>query len=223
MFEWFNNNQGSMSAILSLIGLSLSFVAICISINVSRKQNKIALFQNKFEIYKVLRNWHISISIYPIAFNNFLGLYSGSLLNKELHQIIDEILETAGYLFSKPVLNKLQKVKYNFEELEGLDSSIEAYLSDFKTKYGQEMFAAFREELSNYFTVPNPSEYENEFKEYCGKKVVSCYVYDEVLRDNRREVLNFYDLYKARNAVFKEISDVHKDVLNLMKDEIKPL
>ena len=51
LINWCNTNGGFLSAILSVVTLIISIVAIWVSISVSRKQNRIALFEKRATLH----------------------------------------------------------------------------------------------------------------------------------------------------------------------------
>ena len=65
-----NNNQGFLSALLAIVSISLSVVAICISISTAKQQNKIALFEKRQHVYddlddyvnRQLTSWEFDLS-----------------------------------------------------------------------------------------------------------------------------------------------------------------
>lgn len=51
MIEWLNLNEGITNILLSIISLIIAFIAIIISVLTAKRQNKIALFEKRYEVY----------------------------------------------------------------------------------------------------------------------------------------------------------------------------
>ena len=76
VIDWCNANQGFLSAILSIITIALSFLAIYFSRKESKKQNKIALFEKRTDLLKQLHELK--------EFFTWLQLYKNALTGDNL-------------------------------------------------------------------------------------------------------------------------------------------
>jgi len=54
LVNYCNDNQGFMSAVLALFAVIVSIIAIWISISTTKKQNKIALFEKRYQAYYMM-------------------------------------------------------------------------------------------------------------------------------------------------------------------------
>ena len=66
LINWCNTNGGFLSAILSVVTLIISIVAIWVSISVSRKQNRIALFEKRATLHSKfvqIKNFRDSLNL----------------------------------------------------------------------------------------------------------------------------------------------------------------
>ena len=70
MIEWCNINEGFASVIISAISVIIAIVAIFISFLTARKQNKIVLFEKRFECYQRLMELK-RFSDFANRFNSF--------------------------------------------------------------------------------------------------------------------------------------------------------
>jgi|GEM_PF-5249616 len=71
IMAWFNTNQGFVGAVLSVLTIVLSVIAIWISIATGRKQNKISLFEKRSEafsaIYSISNHFPACFSLYGMG------------------------------------------------------------------------------------------------------------------------------------------------------------
>lgn len=220
MIEWFNNNQGFMSAILSIVGVIISVVAIWISINVSKKQNRIALFDRKFDVYKELQDYFNAPLGWPKAISKFLMPESNLKSDNAWAPEINEIIGKASLLFSKGLNDILLEMKNKYAEVRQLDSSISSYFSLLKEMPN---FHEVKSQYVEYLQDDSPTdEEEQQFEGLCKRTAISA---NEQIGYNEYEVVeyNFYDLSKKQSSIYQEITKLHERVLDAMAGEIKPL
>lgn len=220
MIECLNNNQGFISAILSMVGLFISGVAIWISISVSKKQNRIALFDKKFEVYKELQDYFNGPKGWPKAVSKFLIPESNFKSDNSWAPEINEIVGKASLLFSKGLCDKLIAMKNKYTEVRQLDSSISSYFSLLEERPDfQEIRAKYVEYLQD--DLPTDDE-EMQFEDLCKRTAVSA---NEQIGYNEYEVVeyNFFDLYKRQSDLYQEITKLQESALEAMAGEIKPL
>lgn len=220
MFDWANNNQGLMSAILSIMGVIVSVIAICISINVSRKQNRIALFDKKFEIYKALEEYFNSSKGWPKAVNKFLIPSSSLPSDNAWAPEINEIVGKATLLFSERLNGKLQEIKNKYAEIRHLDGRISLYFSLLQELPDyQDIKPLFIEYLKS--DCPSGDE-EKKFEELCNRLTIST---NEPIGDGKYELVNykFYDLYRKQSDLVMEIAKAKNNILEIIISEIKPI
>ncbi|MBN2284903.1 MAG: hypothetical protein JXI43_00540 [Tissierellales bacterium] len=220
MIEWFNNNQGFMSAILSIVGVIISVVAIWISINVSKKQNRIALFDRKYDVYKELQDYFNGPLGWPKAISKFLMPDTNLKSDNALAPEINEIIGKASLLFSKDLNDKLHEIKNKYAEIRQIDSSISTYFSLL-----EEMpdFHEIKSQYVEYLQDDSPTdEAEKQFKDLCNITAISA---NEQIGYNEYEVVkyNFYDLNQKQSDIYQEITKLQKSVLGAIFVEIKPL
>lgn len=82
MIAWFNENQGFLTVVLSIVAIIASIIAIIISIRTAQKQNKIDLFDERWEAYKKLRS-----HLYP--FMDIVELFE-EVDKEEVNELIKE-------------------------------------------------------------------------------------------------------------------------------------
>jgi len=209
-----------MSELLSIIGFSISIVAIWISLNVARKQNIIALFQNRVNVLKALEEYFTSPKGYPNAIANFLQPSVKIPTENIWDPEIDELVGKATLLFSKNICDNLLQIKNDYKKVRSLDGKLKAFLSIVKEiPNNEEIELKFRD----YFENPNPNiDEENQFREFCNKH---CLPIDETTDTGEltTEYYNFYDLNKNQSDIFNSICKIQSDILNAMRAEIKPI
>jgi len=219
MLKFFNDNQGLMSAILSAIGLIFSGVAILISIAVARRQNKISLFEKKFETLKALEEYFTSLKGSPTAVSKFIyprfKYESENVWDPEINKLI----ERATLLFSKRLSGDLLQIKDKYSQIRRLDGKISRFFSLLQEipDY-EEIELKFREYLENQ----SPSDdVENQFKELCRKFIFP--EPDPFENDLNISIkYNFYELYNSQSEIFNSIIVLQNHILEAMKYEIKP-
>lgn len=127
IINYCNANQGFMSALLALFSVLVSIIAICISISVTRKQNRIALFEKKYEAYNMISGFLSSMQIYDgtpesvetiliklFSFSNF-GVTHIENLNEpnaktQLVFLFATYLEKIGLLFGDSIEKEYKEI-----------------------------------------------------------------------------------------------------------------
>ena len=97
--------------VLSVTTVSASIIAIIISLWVAHKQNKIALFEKRYEVYK------IALDFFDCAYNYYKKDYRASVSTIQLIEIeiqIDSIIEKSKFLFNADISNILSESKKCF-------------------------------------------------------------------------------------------------------------
>lgn len=195
MIKWFNDNEGFRSAILSTIGVLISGIAIWISSRVSIKQNRIELFDKKFEVFKSLEDYFNNSKGWPKSVSLFLTPGVRFQSDNVWAPEINEIVGKASLLFSDALCQKLVAIKNKYSEIRHLDSSISSYFTLLKDhpKYS-EISPKFIDYLSNNSPT---AEQEEEFMEICSKSKITA---EEPVGDNEFEFVtyNFCDLCVQR-------------------------
>ena len=220
MIEWVNSNQGFMSAILSIVGVIVSSLAICISINVSKKQNRIALFDRKFDVYKKLQDYFNGTLGWPKAISKFLAPGSNFKADNAWEPEINEIIGKASLLFSKDLNDILFEMRNKYAEVRLLDSSINSYFSLLEEVPD---FHKIKSQYVEYLQDASPTdEEEKQFEDLCKRTAISA---KEQIGYNEYEDVkyNFYDLNKEQSGLYQEILKLQERVLDAMTGEIKPL
>ncbi len=57
MIAWFNENQGFLTVILSVVAVFSSLVALILSVWIAKRQERIALFDKRFSVYHGLQEY----------------------------------------------------------------------------------------------------------------------------------------------------------------------
>ena len=97
--------------ILSAVTILASIIAISISLCVASKQNKIALFEKRYEIYRD------ALDFFECAYNNSKKNDRASVSMSQLIKLeikIDSIIEKSKFLFSEEISNILSQGKECF-------------------------------------------------------------------------------------------------------------
>ena len=98
-------------AIATIMAIITSVIAIVISVYTAKRQNKIALFEKRYALYKrCLEFYSIALSYSKDGDNYSIDTHSLLLLEKQLDNDTDE----AGYLFNEKVCRILQYGKTLF-------------------------------------------------------------------------------------------------------------
>ena len=117
--QWCNENQGFLSAILSAVAV---FAAISIPAFIARRQNKIALFEKKYEAYSEILKF--------ICFANQLeGLKFIKHPSDRVHvsQVFDAMKKPNAILYSMSII-----FGFKYEESIGQNEKLQLFLSEIK-------------------------------------------------------------------------------------------
>lgn len=103
--QWCNGNQGFLSAILTIISIFLSVIAICISISTTKRQNKIALFEKRQRVYddldnyvnKQLSSWEFDLSKIEF-FYNYSSTYIEALYDSKIKDFIEYLEKVSSQI-----------------------------------------------------------------------------------------------------------------------------
>lgn len=220
MINWFNCNQGFMSAILSFISLFVSVIAIWISIKSTNKQNRIELFDKKYDIYKSLENYFESLKGNPKAILHFLHPGMKFENDNPWRPEINEIAGKASLLFSDSLSQNLKDMEMKYSRMRQLDNSISSYFSYLEEEpISSEVIPLYKE----YFSNNSPTdEDEKKFKQTCEKSIIKR---EEQTDYNNFEYVtyNLYDLYNEQSNIHTDICNFQKKILKGILEEIKPL
>ena len=97
-----NINQGFISAILSILSLAVAIIAICISIHIMKKQNKISLLEQRYKVINEiehyvlyeLQSWEFDFSKTKI-FYKYSKAYVETLFNKDFGDFLYRLEEVS--------------------------------------------------------------------------------------------------------------------------------
>lgn len=140
--------------ILSLATIVLSVIAVIISICISNKQNKIALFEKRMKVYSVanklvllgeqMRIFQLSMKNYSIE--SFLEIYrfvfsDGQERNmteedaNKLNFYISDVIDSSIFLFKKTIVDELRKIHQKLVEIKNKRNSPDVmdYVSAFSS------------------------------------------------------------------------------------------
>lgn len=207
-----------MSEILSILSIIISAVAIWISTKVSKKQNKIALFDQKFETYKALKDYFDSSKGWPKAVSKFLTPSVKFKTDNTWAPEINEILGKVSLLFSSNLNDKLIDLQNKYAEVRYLDSCISSY---FALLERLDDYQDIRPQFIEYLQDDSPTDDEEKnFIEFCNRRTIST---TDVNADGDSVPVsyNFYDLYKKQSDLYREISEAQKAIHKSILDEIK--
>lgn len=216
MIEWFNSNQ--VCGVLSITSVIISVAAICVSINVLRKQNKIVLFNQKFVVYKSLEEHFNSPMIFQKAVSTFLYPNVGLKSNDPMYKGMNGIIKKAKLLFSKNLNEKLSLLGAKYAEIRSLDNRISLY---FKLLKEESNYQEIRPSFEKYLIKRSP-ENDKSFEEFCNNNKINT---TGTVKENKHEpvVYNFYNLYTKQTVLCQEIIVLQESILKAMLAEIKPL
>lgn len=219
MVEWCNTNQGFLSAILSFIAVCFSGIAIVISVNSTKKQNKIALFDKRLDNYNRLKEYFDSSKGWPKAITKFLSPETRIATDNAWSPEISEIITESSLLFYTGLSNRLLELQEQYKEVRSLDSQISSYFSWLEaTSDFNEIKPLFVEYLEG--TLPDTEEQPlpSEVKKWLvltGYERIDMYEQELVTYD-------FPALYKRQSEICKSIEDSKIGLLDDMRKEIRP-
>lgn len=143
-----------INLILSIVTIMLSVIAVIISICVSNKQNKIALFEKRMEVFSVadklvllgeqMRSEQMSMKDYSIEC--FFEVLSIVFSEGQTHTITEEdanklnfyisgVIDSSNFLFKKPIVDDLKSIHRKLVEIENKRNSpdVMKYVSAFSS------------------------------------------------------------------------------------------
>lgn len=218
---WLNENEGLINGIAVFSSLMLSLIAIGITVITSKEQNKIALFNEKYDIYKDLESYISGFKGLPKAVSNFQ--YPGIKLSKENAWApeINEITGRAELLFSKKLGNRISELRDRYTKIRKLDDSLDSYLA--RLPVHPLFIEKTKERFMYYLQEGFESQKDNEsFRKICVELSISV---DEQVDQDKYETFhyNFYDLYTAQLQITREVQKEKTLILELMRNEIRPI
>ncbi|WKY47712.1 hypothetical protein Q5O24_15400 [Eubacteriaceae bacterium ES3] len=134
-----NDNQGFLSVVLSSITIFASIVAILISVNATKQQNKIALFEERYEVYQEVSIISNFIDGYyetvvkidsssPVSQSQFYE----SLWEGEIHPYTDNSMDVNSIISKQ--LNNVKQAEFLFTNLSVQDfKKLDTYMKNYFT------------------------------------------------------------------------------------------
>jgi hypothetical protein len=122
--NWLNANQGFASAILTAIAVVISFWALFSSIRATKRQNKIALFDKKYEIYEKINILIACLEDYANGKNEINVLVTQLVYFKEGYRNPKEVGDSESvkivheYYLYYPKIDKLYSRKVGNKSIE---------------------------------------------------------------------------------------------------------
>lgn len=216
-----NNNIKDFAEItVSILGLIFSIFALVVSTRVSKRQDRISMFEKKYDVYKTLKSYFESTKGWPKTISRFLypniNLQTDNVWSPE----INEIVESGTLLFSKAVAEKLKIIKKMYADIRHLDINLDSY---FTSLSDQPNYSIIKSKLVEYLQDYTTTEQqEKEFAEFCRNTRIT--VNEPVDQDQYELVTyDFYELHKKQSKLELEISKMQKSILEAILSEIKPL
>ena len=218
---WLNENEGFINGVAVFCSIMLSLIAIGITVITSKEQNKIALFNEKYEIYKRLESYMSGFNGIPKAVGDFQ--FPNVKLPKENAWFpeIDEITRRAELLFSKKLGNRLSMLREMYRKIRRLDDSLSSYLSRLSEHplFNEKTKEQFMYYLQEGFESPVDTE---SFRKICDNLLISV---DEMVDQDKYKTFhyNFYDLYTKQLQIVREIEKEKPLIIELIRNEIRPI
>lgn len=129
IIAWCNNNQGFLSAVLAIVSLGVSSLALCLAQKTDRKQYNQALYEKRLFISKKIDELR--------EFTCYLELFKSTLLAQHIEskkQIIEDI---AAFEISMDWVYEFRKGKYVVSRLQRKNIiNISNAVTDLLRKYG---------------------------------------------------------------------------------------
>lgn len=156
------NSWEAISAVASWSGVAASFAAVWYAVRVADKQNRIALFEKRYELFEIILNSQILSNALKNAKNNldvrmtfFVTFCYNSIDN---NQIPDDTVISAKHIV---IIQKLKQIPFLFENVGDLDGVPEliSTLSDLVTSY-RDNESDFQEKIQKFSDYINSEKYK---------------------------------------------------------------
>ena len=174
LINWCNTNGGFLSAILSVVTLIISIVAIWVSISVSRKQNRIALFEKRATLHSKfvqIKNFRDSLNLQGLppgmlyTQDVWAGVYLSFFFNTHSASVPSDAFQkmTTCLEILNLYCNELQSTKYLFQldlealnEINSLCENYQHFVSDLLTSGNMDYLEKFKNSSDTLFknTIP---------------------------------------------------------------------
>lgn len=143
-----------INLILSIVTIMLSVIAVIISICVSNKQNKIALFEKRMEVFSVADKLVLlgeqmsceQMSVKNYSIERFFEVLSFVFSDGQNHTITEEdanklnfyisgVIDSSYFLFKKPIVDNLKIIHQKLVEIKNKRNSpdVMKYVSAFSS------------------------------------------------------------------------------------------
>lgn len=204
---------------LSITTILISIVSIFISLKMGRSQNRIALFDKKFETFNELNEYFKGEKSRSLRAE--VNLMGGEIIYKDSNSLNKDVLfSKIRLLFSSNIWDKTQEVDKYYMDIISINNSIGEYFYILQEELENHDFL---EEIKKYidrdwrdWEITISDEDERKFKELCYNNQI--YPKDSIDGD---KCLNYYDLKEDENEKYKTVIELEKNLLLTIEDEVR--
>lgn len=209
----------NIEKVIPLASLFLSLIAICVTLFIAWRQNKIALFDKRIDCYMKLQEYFESPIRWPGAIaSKCYGTNNTSKNSYTRAKEADKLFLTAELLFPKKITKKLNQIHKNDREIAWRDYLIEKNLASIEHNeaVSKRILELFENDNLDFLTE---AEHE-ELKELCKKYEFTHY--EQVSLNKRDEYkCNMYEFSKVQEELSESNRQLEKEVMQEMKEEIQ--
>ncbi len=209
----------NIESVVPLASLFLSLIAICVTLFIAWRQNKIALFDKRIDCYMKLQEYFESPIRWPGALaSKCYGTNNISRNSYTREKEADKLFLTAELLFPEKITKKLNQIHENDREIAWRDSLIEMNLASIEHNeaVSKRILELFENDALDFLTE---AECE-ELKKLCKKCEFTHY--EQISATKRVEYrCNMYEFSKEQDKLSEINNRLEKEVMQEMKEEIQ--
>ena len=190
-----------------VVSIAAVFFAISIPCRIAKTQNKIALLEKRTQIYIEFTELLKTTISWPIALANACGTNIKRINTWDTN--VKKIFVTAGFLFSKELKEKFDRLFDLYSKIRWYDGYIEEGLAYLSEEDKNEILHLFQKESCEHIT-------DDEFQRLKQLSINNQFVCSE----DGKEVMDIYSLSEKQNKYAKEVTELQKIIIEEMEKEI---
>lgn len=208
----------NIEMLVPLASLFLSLMAICVTLFIAWRQNKIALFDKRIDCYMKLQEYFESPLRWPSAIAS--KCYGTNNISKDSYarfKEADKLFLTAELLFPEKITTKLNQIHENDREIAWKDSMIEMNLASIRHK--EDVSKRILELFESFYLELITGDERVELQNLCN---VCEFIHHEEGNNGKLEAYrcDMYEFYIHQNQLCEENKRLEKEVLQEMRDVI---
>jgi len=190
-----------------VVSIAAVIFAIGVPYRIAREQNKIALLEKRTQIYIEFTELLKTTISWPISLANACGTNIKRINTWDAN--VKNIFVTAGFLFSKELKEKFDRLFDLYTKIRWYDGCIEEGLTYLSDEDKNEMLHLFQKESCDYIN-------EDELQRLQQLSINNQFVCSE----DGKEVMDIYSLSEKQNEYAKEATELQKIIIDEMEKEI---